>query len=326
MAQRRRKRKVKSGFLKGIFAIIAIVAIAVVGIYLIVGKSVFLDEVTVQGGGELNLSFLLNEDSKDVDIDDIKIVSGDVDLMNLGTREIKVQYKDKSAETVKLTVVDTEGPQFEGLADINVSKSYLLDYKKDVIATDRLEGKVEYTFDSSAVNLEKAGTYFVSYTAVDSKGNTTEMRRKVVIENDSSDTDQLVINAANDIKKTYGDNPTPVQIKNFIVSRIRYNSNWGKPDPIYYGFKNNIGNCYVHALCFEALLEYYGYEFQRIWVTDESHYWTLVKIDGEWKHMDATPGVYHQRYSIMDDAKRYETLIRDGEHRDWDRTKWPACK
>ena len=55
----------------------------------------------------------------------------------------------------------------------------------------------------------------------------------------------------------------------------------------------------------------------------------LIKLDGRWWHIDATPGPVHSKYSLMNDAQRYETLVRDidGEEvqRDWDRSKWPAC-
>ena len=334
MAQRRRKkRKIKSGVITVGLSLLCALGVIILSAYFLMNNSVFLEEVTLQGGGEINLADLLNEDSKDTDLSLIKVVSGDIDLTKLGTREIEVSYKDKSPEKITITVVDTEGPVFEGLGDLDVSKSYLLDYKKGISANDKLEGAVEFAVDSSAVNIDKAGTYFATYTATDSKGNTTTMKRKVVIANDSSDTDNLVLAAIKDINARYGTSPTPIQIKNFIVARIRYNSSWGEPDPVYYGFKNNIGNCFVHALCFETLLEYYGYEYQRIWVTQKdttgkpTHYWTLVKVNGEWKHMDATPGVYHQRYSgYMNDAQRYETLVSQGKNRDWDRSQWPSCK
>ena len=48
----------------------------------------------------------------------------------------------------------------------------------------------------------------------------------------------------------------------------------------------------------------------------------VVKIDGQWKHMDSTPGRWHEMYSIMNDETRYETLTG----RDWDRTAWPAVE
>jgi hypothetical protein len=75
-------------------------------------------------------------------------------------------------------------------------------------------------------------------------------------------------------------------------------------------------------LVFQALLREKGIETQLIWVTDQSHYWNMVKINGEWKHMDSTPGRLHERYSIMTDETRYETL----SGRNLDREAWPEAK
>ena len=69
-----------------------------------------------------------------------------------------------------------------------------------------------------------------------------------------------------------------------------------------------------------------GITSRLIWVTNESHYWLQVYINGRWWHIDPTPGTLHSRYSLMNDAQRYETLYHpDYGQRDWDRSKWPAC-
>jgi transglutaminase-like putative cysteine protease len=113
-----------------------------------------------------------------------------------------------------------------------------------------------------------------------------------------------------------------VYLRNWVRNNIGYNSNWGGDDPVWYGLKNRTGNCYVHAKCLDALLKAHGYETQLIWVTDKSHYWNLVKIDGQWKHLDSTPGSRHSKYyQPMNDEQRYSCL----QGRDWDRTQWPAC-
>ena len=87
-------------------------------------------------------------------------------------------------------------------------------------------------------------------------------------------------------------------------------------------FTNRKGNCYVHALCLQRLMTEHGYRTKLIWVTDKSHYWNLIKLNGTWKHIDATPGVRHTKYSLMNDAQRLETL----QGREWDTSKWPACE
>ena len=81
------------------------------------------------------------------------------------------------------------------------------------------------------------------------------------------------------------------------------------------------GNCYVHALCFQALLREKGYETMLIWTTDKTHYWNLVKINGSWKHMDSTPDRNHRKISIMNDEQRLSTL----SGRTWDRSAFPSA-
>ena len=110
-------------------------------------------------------------------------------------------------------------------------------------------------------------------------------------------------------------------ISNWVAKNIKYNSNWGGDDPIWYGYKNKKGNCYVHAKILEALLKEKGFKTQIIWVTDKSHYWNLVYVDGAWRHIDSTPGTKHPKY-LMTDEQRYKNL----QGRDWDRTKWPKCE
>ena len=70
-------------------------------------------------------------------------------------------------------------------------------------------------------------------------------------------------------------------------------------------------------------MEYFGYESEIIWVTNKTHYWNIIKIDGVWYHMDSTPSRRtHNRYSIMTNAQRLETLAG----RRWDESLWPQLK
>ena len=244
-----------------------------------------------------------------------------VDLSKPGTYTVTYTAQDKAGnkatEQRKITVLaDTQAPKFSGLKDISAKKNKTPDYTTGVTAKDNWDGVVEFTYDDSKVNLSKAGTYYVTYTAVDNAGNKATARRKVVINHDQEDTDALVREVA------AGLSSDPEAIRDYVRNSIKYSSSWGDDDPVWYGFKNKKGNCYVHALCLQALLEAKGYETKLIWVTDKSHYWNLIKLDGVWKHIDATPGVRHTKYSLMNDEQRLETL----QGRKWDTSKWPACE
>ena len=249
------------------------------------------------------------------------IDTSSVDLETLGTYYITYYATDgagNSSSAVRTVVVepDTTAPKLSGLTDMTVEKHSNPDFSAGVSALDGYDGEVVFTFNTDNLDLSKAGTYFITYTAEDQSGNVATGRRKVVVNIDSEDVAALVASEA------AGLSSDPEAIRDYVRNSIAYNSNWGGEYPAWYGFTTKTGNCYVHAVCFQALLKAKGIDCMIIWCENKSHYWNLVKINGEWKHMDSTPGFYaHRLYSIMNDEQRYETL----SGRDWDRTAWPVC-
>lgn len=220
------------------------------------------------------------------------------------------------AETTLYVITDTEPPYIDGLSTMTVEKKNNPDYLTGVSAYDEKDGYCSVTCDASGVDLTKAGTYYVVYTAVDQSGNVGSYRRKVIVNHDQEDTQALVDSIAAKIGSD------PEALRDYVRYNVSYDTTWGDDDPVWYGFTQWTGNCYVHAFCLRALLDYYGYETKLIWVTDKTHYWLQIKLNGAWKHIDATPGNTHTRYSLMNDAQRLETL----NGRTWDTTLWPACE
>ncbi len=255
--------------------------------------------------------------------------SGDVTLRLLtelafdtsGSFTVVVEAEDVNgnvtqAETSLIIAADIVAPTISGLTSMTVSKgSSAPDYLSGVTATDDVDGTVSVSYDAGSVNLNQAGTYYITYTAKDSAGNITTAKRKITVVHDGNDTDALVASIASKLSDD------PEEIRDYVRSTISYSHDWGGDDPVYYGFTNKVGNCYVHAMCLKAIFDLKGIESQLIWVTDKSHYWLIVKIDGEWKHIDATPGPTHSVYSLMNDEQRLETL----SGRVWDFDAWPAC-
>ena len=240
-----------------------------------------------------------------------------------------VTTKETTLEVMK----DSVGPAFSGVGAMEVEKHSTPDFLKGVKATDSRDGKVEFSCDTTKVRLNKAGTYYAVYTATDKAGNTTTYRRKIVVLYNEEDAATL----AQSIADKLPDNDAEA-LRDYVRNSIRYSHDWGGADPTkgnpeesyvyaWFGFKNKHGNCYVHAICLEYLLKAKGFETKLIWATDKSHYWNMVNIDGTWYHIDATPGTRHTKYSLMNDAQRYETLYIADENRqrDWDRSQWPAC-
>ena len=265
------------------------------------GKNEFIKSVT-DYSGEANTTLLSS-----------------YDLNKLGTQEITIEavdkYNNKTVKTAKLNIIeDKDAPVFSGLTELTVNKHSTVDYNSGVKATDKKDGIVDFTVTNEA-DTSKYGTYYVTYTAKDKAGNTATEKRKVFVEHDMDDTMALLREFASQAGDDYE------SIRQLILTKVKYNSNWGGDDPIWYGLTNYKGNCYVHAMIYQEILKLKGYETQLIWVTDKSHYWNLVKINGVWRHSDATPGIHHSMISADTDEVRYANL----QGRDWDRSAWPEA-
>ncbi|MCD8118258.1 MAG: DUF5011 domain-containing protein [Lachnospiraceae bacterium] len=248
--------------------------------------------------------------------------AGSVNMNVVGTYYITYTASDKEGNVASVTrklVVkkDDVAPEISGLTSISLKKNAdKPDYLSGVSATDNIDSSVTVTYDDSSVNYSKTGTYYVVYKATDTAGNTATKKRKVTIVHNSDDTASLVASIADELSAD------AVEIKKYVKNNISYSHNDGGDDPVWYGFTNKTGDCYVHALCLQALLEYKGFETQLIWTTCKTHYWIIVKVDGTWWHIDATPGTQHQKYSgLMTDAQRLSTL----SGRTWDTSLWPSC-
>lgn len=292
------------------------------------GPELKLKEVRVQKGKKVKVDSFV-ESATDLSGEVTLKFALTPDISVYGTQTVSIKATDiygneTVADTVMYVTSDFTGPKFSGLSTITVEKNTEIDFTAGVKAVDAVDGQVTFTYNAKRVDTSKAGTYYVSYTAKDQSGNETTSRRKVVVNPDEEDTKALVAKIADSLPND------PEAIRDYVRKNVRYSGNWGGDDPTWFGFTKKHGNCYVHAFCLRDLLEYKGWETKLIWVTkpakyNKSHYWLLIKINGQWKHIDATPSRLHGKYSLMNDAQRFETLVRDGVQRDWDRTKWPAC-
>lgn len=291
-------------------------------------------QVTVQDttGPELELREVKRYLRNKADVDDFVASvfdhSGEVELRIVGELRfdtegkfpVTIEAEDvhgniTRGETTLLVTTDTIAPKLSGLTAMSVEKNSSPDFLEGVKAVDNVDGNCKVTYDLGKLNLSKAGTYYVTYRTSDEAGNVATGRRKVVVEHDAADTAALVKSISDSLSSD------PEEIRNYVRGNIGYSKAWGGDDPVWFGFTNRTGNCYVHAMCLKSIFDLKGIQNKVIWVTDKSHYWLLVKIGGGWKHIDPTPGRLHSRYSLMNDAQRLETL----SGRKWDTSQWPAC-
>ncbi len=244
-----------------------------------------------------------------------------IDYTIIGTQNVTIlatdRYGNSTEATTTLTIKrSNKGPKFSGLKTLNVAKHSTIDYRKGVKAKDPVDGNCSFTVDSSKVNVDVAGTYYATYTAINSEGNKTTAKRKIVVKHDKEDTDRL-FNAFYD---KYLAGKSIAGMASTIKSKIKYNSSWGGKDPVWYAMNNHKGNCYVHAVLLKKALDKKGVTNQLIWTTGKWHYWNLVYSGGVWRHYDST-----QSHIVgpATDAEKFASKGLKGHN--WDRSKWPAA-
>ena len=248
----------------------------------------------------------------------------ELDFEAVGIQTVVVEATDingntTTAETTLTIQADTEPPVFYGLWAMEVEKHSSPDYWTGITAYDAQDGYLSFSVDASAVDTSRRGTYYAAYTAVDSSGNKVLAYRRVVVAHDAADTAALVTQVASTLSSD------PLEIRDYVHDLIDYYYyDWGGGDPVWYGLNTQDGNCYVYAKVLLALLQEKGYTCQLIWVADDysPHYWVLINLNGVWRHIDATPATLHERYDLMTDEQRLETLAG----RTWDRDSWPAAE
>ena len=245
----------------------------------------------------------------------------ELDFESQGIQTVTFEAEDNlgnisTAQADFIVSTDVTPPVIKGLTMLQVNKNDTPDYLIGVSATDAVDGACKIRYNASSVDTGKPGTYYVTYYATDKSNNTATARRKIEVLHDAADTAALVAELAPKLSSD------PEALRDYVRSTISYSTNWGGSDPVWFGFKNKHGNCYVHAMCLDVLLKHYGYSTQLIWTTCKTHYWLLINIGGTWRHIDPTPSSLHGRYSLMTDEQRQSTL----SGRNWDRDAWPACE
>lgn len=285
------------------------------------GPVLELQDVQVKKGKSVKLDDFIASVEDISGVKEVRLLS-EPDTKTESKQTILVEAEDNlgnitQKETILWVATDFRAPKLTGAdKSMSVEKYSEPDFLEGVSAQDSVSGVCEVQVDLSQLNLSKAGTYYITYSACDASGNIATVKRKVVVEPNEEDTKALV----ETIAQTLSDDPE--QIRDYVRRSISYSHSWGGDDPVWHGFTRRSGNCYVHAMCLKALFDEKGIESQLIWVVDKSHYWLIVKLDEGWRHIDPTPGVRHTKYSLMTDDLRLATL----SGRVWDFEAWPKCE
>ena len=286
------------------------------------GPELELKQLSRKPGGYVTMEQFIESVSDLSGDPEVRLVGELPSTLERGKHTVTIEAEDAYGnvtrkETTLLVADDIKAPSIQGATEpISVEKNSEPNFLEGVTAYDLKDGQVKVTVDPGKLDMSSAGIYYITYIAEDSAGNRATQKRKVEVLHDETDTAAMVAQIADSLPDD------PELIRDYVRSTIGYTTNWGGDDPVWYGFTKNAGNCYVHALCLQSILDLKGYETQLIWVTNESHYWLLIKLGEDWRHIDATPSTQHARYSLMTDYQRLSTL----SGRQWDFSKWPVCE
>ena len=285
------------------------------------GPDLTLKDVQIRYGKKISLKNFLVSAEDPSGVAEVRLVS-ELGRKPKGKHPVIVEAEDEAGnitrkEATLYVASEFTAPKISGsMTALVLDKgAQLPDLMEGITAKDNKDGTVPVVCDVSGVNVHAGGTYYAVYRATDNSGNVATRKRRIDIIHDEEDTLRL----AREIAATFADDDV-AGMRNYVYYGIGYNYDWGGDDPVWFGFTEKRGNCYVHALCMKSLLDAKGIENQLIWTTDKTHYWLCVKIDNEWKHIEPTPSVFRLKM-FMNDAERLATL--SGRH--WDTTQWPAC-
>ena len=237
----------------------------------------------------------------------------EIDWMKEGTQEIVLTATDaggnRSSAVLALTLIhDTEKPVLYGVINRNSYAGEPVAYFSEVFAQDNLDEDLTIEVDNSEVNINRAGSYKVTYSVTDSDGNTTfaSCTLKIV---STAVTDETVQELARSVLgEILTDHMTKTEqleaVFNYVRSHVRYvgysdKNDWRKEAER--GFRTGRGDCFTFYSVTRALLDQIDVEYMS--VTRKGgrtrHYWVIVNVGTGWYHFDPTIAPQHKHRCFM---------------------------
>ena len=266
------------------------------------------------------------------------------DFSIAGSQQVQIELVDRGGNKVTISANleifdDDQPPVIEGTKDITVYVGETATYRNGVNVTDNKDQNPKLKIDSSAVNLDVPGVYQVIYTATDAAGNESSVTVNVTVkERPENYEDVLKLNQKADelLEKLKVKDMSEVE-KAFTIFRwVRKNIPWyggriQNHDSVVQALKGlagNTGDCYTCAVTCQVLMERAGFDvkFMERKNTLGLHYWLMVKVEGNWYHMDPSPIYLHQFVCFLgtdEQIKWFSKDMRPGYY-DHDYSQYPA--
>jgi len=303
-------------------AIIAILIIFLEPIYT-VGKATVKQVVTWANNDDIE-TVLLATKEKIVDV--TTKFSEDASIQTANPEDVKEQKLAVTAPVVQQPETKLVVTNAKEMADAmysyysSFSPTYEIQYKG---STERIEKIVEEAYDSAikrddyvyghiskhSIRFEygrKTAKIFgeQSYLMTPEQAAYVEMNAQEIVATIEKD-------AKTDVEKVRA-------VNDYIVANTAYTEQTkSSPHSAYTVLAEHGGVCQGYALLAHTLLQKLGFETQYIvgYVGKEGHAWNLVKLDGQWYHLDTTwndpvpdrSGAIRYQYFLVDDR----TMARD---------------
>jgi len=235
-------------------------------------------------------------------------------------------FGNSAIYSATLTVLPNRTPpRILGTQDINVQLGNPIIFRRGVSAEDAFGRPLNFSVDSSGVNIRELGTYTAIYYAEDAWGLRAEVMVYVhVLEVDPDRVREL---ASAVLDTILHEDMTQVEearaIFDWIAGNVAYAADVSRSsvyEGAYQAIRNRRGDCFVFFSISEVLLTLAGIpnmHIQRIEGTPNRHSWNLINPDGlGWHHFDTTPlrPVYGQRLNrfmfTSTQARHYTQIIR----------------
>lgn len=248
------------------------------------------------------------------DVTDITVsAEPEIDWNLEGTQEITLTATDEggnhsSAKLLLTLVHDTEKPVLYGVVNRNSYAGEPVAYFSEVFAEDNLDEHLRIEVDNREVNINKAGTYRVTYYATDSDGNssTASCTLKIVAASVTDETVQELARSVLGEILTAGMTKTEQleAVFNYVRGHVRYVGTSDKNDwrkEAERGFRTGRGDCFTFYSVTRALLDQLDVEYMS--VTRKGgrtrHYWVIVNVGTGWYHFDPTIAPQHKHRCFM---------------------------
>ena len=143
---------------------------------------------TIKVGEKFNpMEDVTATDKEDGNITDkIKVIEDTVNINKVGTYKVVYEVTDsqgaKVTKTITVNVKSNDKPVISGANNISIIEGTKFDPMKGVTATDTEDGNITKDIKvTGTVDTNKPGKYELTYTVTDKDGNTTTVKRTVIV-------------------------------------------------------------------------------------------------------------------------------------------------